>query len=186
MPAAIQRHCVVPCLLLTVLLASPRAQAHAEAGDRLFAGTLTFDDAAVANEISAPLVSWQKIDDTGGTIAKDSAVGGSISRLLTPTLALGVQFDWSRQDETTESTQGLSARHLFLKQQLWRRDESESLGAVVASVGIGGAGNPDLHAHSYNTAEVSLNVAQGMGPAPDPTIITGTGRCLGQYPDHDS
>ena len=153
------------CVLLAAAAGAQDAAAHAEAGDRLFAGTLTFDDPAVVDEISGPQWSRQRVNETTRDLATDDALSMAISRRLTGTLSLGAQIDWARQTEAGESSQGLSARHIFLKQQWWKDDERESLGSVGVSLGFGGAGNPDLHSHSYNTVETTFAFAQGMSPS---------------------
>lgn len=144
------------------------ALAHGIAGNRLFPGTLTFDDPAVADELSGPLLSNQTHPVYGASDVKDTSVAISFSRLLLSDLAIAVDSDWTEHGAQGESTQrGIGATHLSLKGQLYRDDPHETLVAASVSWGIGGVGNPDLHAHSYNTLEPGIFFGRGFGDLPD-------------------
>ena len=56
------------------------APAHGIAGNRLFPGTLIFDDPAVADELSAPDLSKQTHPVFGDGNVRDTSVDGTLSR----------------------------------------------------------------------------------------------------------
>jgi hypothetical protein len=153
----------VACLAIYSLTISS-AHAHGIAGNRLFPGTFTFDDPAVADELSGPVVSNQTHPLPGAGSVRDTSVEASISRLLLPDLAIGVDSDWTEHETPDGTTQrGIGATHLSLKGQLYRNDPHETLLAASVSWGIGGIGNPNLHAHAYNTVEPGVFFGRGLG-----------------------
>lgn len=104
------------------------APAHGIAGNRLFPGTLTFDDPAVADELSAPDLSKQTHPVLGDGNVRDTSVGGSFSRLLLPDLALRVDSDWTEHGIGYGATErGMGATHLSLKYQAYRNEPHETL-----------------------------------------------------------
>lgn len=152
------------CIAICALNISCCAHAHGIAGNRLFPGTLTFDDPAVADELSGPVVSNQTHPLLGGSNVRDTSVEASISRLLLPDLAIGVDSDWTEHQTPDGSIQrGIGATHLSLKGQLYRNDPHETLVAASVSWGIGGIGNPNLHAHAYNTVEPGVFLGRALG-----------------------
>ena len=76
------------------LVASPTSYAHGIAGNRLFPGTLSFDDPAVADEATLPNFSNLNHPADGGNII-DNRINWSFSRLLTPTVAVVVDNSWN-------------------------------------------------------------------------------------------
>ena len=65
----------------------------ASAGNRFFAGTLAFDDPAVADELIVPNFSGFMHPAEGGNVV-DNRFDWAFSRLLTPTLAVGIDGGW--------------------------------------------------------------------------------------------
>jgi hypothetical protein len=68
------------------------AGAHGIAGNRLFVGTLSFDDPAVADEFSTTLSRLKQLVP-GGT-ATDTEINAALLRLLTPDLAFQADATW--------------------------------------------------------------------------------------------
>jgi len=165
--SALLRGVCATALAAACLCAPGGAYAHGIAGNRLFPGTLTFDDPAVADELTGPVLSRQRHPVAGGPVVMDTSVGGSFSRLLLPGLAAGADTTWTEHDSDQASVQGIGATHLFVKGQLFEDDVHETLVAASLSWGIGGIGNPDLHAHTYNTLEPGLSFGRGLGDLPD-------------------
>src|ERR1700736_5153675 len=77
-------------LAAMIVAASHAAQAHGIVGNRVFPGTLAFDDPAVMDELVFPAVSGLKHPGAGADVT-DDRIGLSFSRLLTPTLAFGIE-----------------------------------------------------------------------------------------------
>lgn len=162
------RLCLALVSLACMALPTGVTLAHGIAGNRLFPGTLVFDDPAVADEFSGPIVSNQTHPVFGSTDVRDTSVGATFSRLLLPDLAIGVDSDWTDHRSRNGATQkGIGATHLSLKGQVYRDDPHESLVAVGVSWGLGGVGKPDLHAHTYNTVEPGVFFGRGVGDISD-------------------
>lgn len=156
------------CALLIAQGATSPASAHGIAGNRLFPGTLTFDDPAVADEPSGPGLSAQRHPTPFGDEVRDRTVGMSLSRLLTESTAIGMDTAWTdHRNLAGEATRGIGATHLFVKHQLYINDASETLLAGSVALGLGGVGKADLHAHTYNTIEPGVSFGQGFGNLPD-------------------
>ncbi len=84
------------CLILATI--APRsADAHGIAGNRLFPGTLAIDDPAVNDESRLPLFLSAKHPGQGGDV-DDNRFSWSFFRLLTPTLAAGVDSGWAHRN----------------------------------------------------------------------------------------
>src|SRR5215472_319336 len=69
-----------------IVALSQSAAAHGIVGNRLFPGTLAFDDPAVADELVLPAVSRLEHPGEGADVT-DNRIGWSFTRLLTSTLA---------------------------------------------------------------------------------------------------
>jgi hypothetical protein len=76
---------------------SHAAQAHGIVGNRVFPGTLAFDDPAVMDELILPAVSSLKHPGEGVDVT-DNRIGGSFTRLLTSTLAFGIESGWMHRN----------------------------------------------------------------------------------------
>ena len=154
--------------LVCMAMLAARADGHAIVGDRLFPGTLTFDDPAVADELSGPVLARQKHPAFGGPDVEDISVSGSFSRLIIPGLSIGADTDWTEHDGPGgPSANGIGATHLTLKGQAYEDLEHETMIAASLSWGLGGIGNPDLHAHAYDTIEPGVAFGRGFGDLPD-------------------
>jgi hypothetical protein len=91
-----QGRALAPARLVLVAVATLAfghcAHAHGIAGNRYFPGTLTFDDPAVADELLFGPTSLKHPGE--GTDVRDTSVGWSFMRLLTPDLAVGAGGGW--------------------------------------------------------------------------------------------
>jgi len=158
--------------LLIGLSILPSALAHGIAGNRLFPGTLTFDDPAVADEFTGPTLSEQRHPTPFGDEVSDHTSGLSLSRLLTDSTAVGMDTAWTEHRNLAgQTTRGIGATHLFVKHQLYESDESETLLAGSVALGLGGVGRADLHAHTYSTIEPGISFGKGFGNLPDELAV---------------
>ena len=87
------RTAVIWLIAAAVIAMSHAAHAHGIVGNRLFPGTLAFDDPAVMDELILPAVSHLKHPGDGADV-KDDRIGGSFLRLLTSTLAFEIESGW--------------------------------------------------------------------------------------------
>ena len=83
------------CFAMSCFATSCSAHAHGIAGNRLFPGTLTFDDPAVNDELILPSASRFQHPGEGGDVV-DSRFNWAFSRLLTPKIAIGAESGWIR------------------------------------------------------------------------------------------
>jgi hypothetical protein len=84
-------------VLLVILVPASDLRAHGIAGNRFFAGTLTFDDPAVADEAILPLFSYLDFPTQDSNVS-ENRIHGAFDRLLTPTLAFTVDSGWVHQN----------------------------------------------------------------------------------------
>jgi len=182
LPILIIKGLLMRCIVfIGLLIFTIECSAHGIAGNRLFPGTLTFDDPAVADELTGPFFSFQKHPTPEGNEVRERLMGLSFSRLLTESTAIGVDSEYTEhRDPAGARTQGVGATHLFLKHQLYANAEQETLLAGGLALGLGGVGRADLHAHTYDTIEPGISFGVGLGDLPDawsffrPFALTGS------------
>jgi hypothetical protein len=125
-------------LALAAVLVAQSAHAHGIAGNRLFPGTLAFDDPAVADEFSIQTTAKPKQPDNGN--ARDIASNWSFIRLLMPDLAAGISSGYIRRSRDGYRSQaGFDETFLTLKGQLYKNEPHETLIAARLTWGIGGS-----------------------------------------------
>src|SRR6266481_6191851 len=108
-------------LAAAIVAVSHAAQTHGIVGNRVFPGTLAFDDPAVMDELVVPAVSSLKHPREGANVV-DDRIEGSFTRLLTSTLSFGIESGWIHRnwgpsqrsgfDTTTFGLKGLLTSHL--------------------------------------------------------------------------
>ena len=139
------------------------AAAHGIAGNRLFVGTLSFDDPAVADEFSTTLSRFKQLVPGGAAI--DTTIDGAFSRLLTPDLALQGDTTWiNRAGGGVSSAAGFDTTQVGLKGLLLRDDFHETLLSAGLGWGLPG-GSRQLGAHA--TIEPGIFFGRGFGDLPD-------------------
>ena len=165
--------------LVTALLATtPAALAHGIAGNRYFAGTLTFDDPAVADEAILPL--YQNLGyPTLGSNVDENRLNWSFARLLTPTLAFTADGGWAHQNWPVGHTAGLDKTDIGLKYEAYRNNQHEALVSVGLNWGIANSGARAVGADAPNAIQPGIFFGKGFGDLPDalswlrPLAITG-------------
>ena len=143
------------------------ASAHGIAGNRYFPGTLTFDDPAVADEWPTEISSF-KHPAGDGTEVTDTAIESSFSRLLTPTLLVGIDTGWIERSRRGFGSQtGFDATSLNLKTLVYENDPHETLVSAGFNWGIGHSGAQAVGADRATTFQPGLFVGRGFGDFPD-------------------
>src|SRR5215467_10169688 len=118
------RIAVAVWLIAAAVIAMPHAAlAHGIVGNRLFPGTLAFDDPAVMDELILPAVSHLKHRGDGADV-KDDRIGGSFLRLLTSTLAFEIESGWVHRNW---GPAGFETTSLGLKGLLYKNDLHEMM-----------------------------------------------------------
>src|SRR3984893_12800364 len=100
--------------LLALLGGIHSAHAHGIAGNRVFPGTLTFDDPAVADEAIVPNFSSAKHPGEGGDVVDDK-FNWAFSRLLTPKIAIGIDSGWVNRNWGNSQRSGFDVTNLTIK-----------------------------------------------------------------------
>ena len=163
---------------VAVLALTTDVQAHGIAGNRLFAGTLSFDDPAVADEAILPLYSFLDYPAQGSNVA-ESRINAAFNRLLTPTLAFTTDSGWLHQNWPIGHTSGAEKTNVGLKYEAYRDNQHEALVSVGLARGIGHTGNAAVGADAPNTIQPGVFFGKGFGDLPDslswlrPFAVTG-------------
>lgn len=156
-------------LALLILVCAQDAHAHGIAGNRLFPGTIMFDDPAVADELQIWTVNSRQSLDTGPSfVVLDQAVYGSFQRLLTDTLAFGINTGGIfRSGGGLAPRAGFDQTRLSLKHLVYKDELHETLVSASLTWGIGGSGSQAVGAASPNTLAPALSFGRGFGDLPD-------------------
>src|SRR5262249_48490356 len=161
-----------------MVLISAAAQAHGIVGNRVFPSTLAFDDPAVMDELIWPAVSRLK-HPREGTDVTDDRIGWSFTRLLTSTLAFGVESGWIHRNWESSQRSGFDTTALELKGLLYKNEPHEVMISAGFAWGIGGSGAQGVGASNPDTLLPSIFFGKGFGDLPNslswlrPFAITG-------------
>lgn len=162
-----------------VLGAAASAHSHGIAGNRLFPGTLAFDDPAVNDEfVLTPFIS-PKLPAVEGSELLDKGAGWAFMRLLTPTLAVGIESGWVHRNWGGGQRSGFDTTHLTVKSEVYRNDLHEALVSAAVAWGIGHSGAQGIGGNLPDTIQPSIFFGKGLGDLPDslswlrPFAITG-------------
>lgn len=150
----------------TALVASLGAHAHGIAGNRLFPGTLSFDDPAVADEATLPNFSNLNHPADGSEVT-DNRINWSFSRLLTPNIAFVVDNSWIHRDWGVAQRAGFDVTNLGVKWEVYRSNLHETLVSASLTWGIGHSGSQGVGANAPNTIKPGLFFGQGFGDLPE-------------------
>ncbi|MGY8676484.1 hypothetical protein Q2941_01485 [Bradyrhizobium sp. UFLA05-153] len=153
-------------LLAAPLLWGPFAHAHGIAGNRYFAGTMSFDDPAVADELILPNLSYLNLPAQGSNVG-ETRINGAFARLLTPALAFTLDSSWMHQNWPTGHTTGFDKTSVGLKYEAYRDNRNEALVSVGLAWGIGHSGSVATGADAPHTLQPGVFVGKGFGDLPD-------------------
>ena len=149
---------------LLVIGAAP-ASAHGIAGNRFFAGTITFDDPAVADELILP--AFSSINHPAqGTNVTDNRFNWSFDRLLTPTLAFTLDSGWIYRNWPLARSSGFDSTAVGLKTEIYRDNRHEALASAGLQWGIGHSGAAGVEADEPNTVQPGVFFGKGFGDVP--------------------
>ena len=166
-------------LLIAAMVAlSHAAQAHGIVGNRVFPGTLAFDDPAVTDELILPAVSSLKHPGEGVDVT-DNRIGGSFTRLLTSTVAFGIESGWMHRNWGPSQRWGSDTTTLGLKGLLYSNELHEVMISAGLGWGIGSSGAQGVSANNPDTLQPGIFVGKGFGDLPEslswlrPFAVTG-------------
>ncbi|MES5487473.1 hypothetical protein QMZ05_32405 [Bradyrhizobium sp. INPA03-11B] len=170
--------CRSGALLIVPMLWAQSASAHGIAGNRYFAGTMTIDDPAVADELILPNFSYLGFPAQGSDVV-ENRINGAFARLLTPTLAFTLDSSWAHQSWPIGRTSGFDKTSIGLKYEAYRDNRHEALISVGLAWGIGHSGAAAIGADAPDTIQPGIFFGKGFGDLPDelswlrPVAITG-------------
>ena len=165
-------------LIVAMVALSHAAQAHGIVGNRVFPGTLAFDDPAVMDELILPAVSSLKHPGEG-VDATDNRIGGSFTRLLTSTVAFGIESGWMHRNWGPSQRWGSDTTTLGLKGLLYSNELHEVMISAGLGWGIGSSGAQGVSANNPDTLQPGIFVGKGFGDLPEslswlrPFAVTG-------------
>jgi len=166
------------CIAAVVVLTCSVAAAHGIAGNRLFPGTLSFDDPAVSDEFALTPSGVNKRAADGSAVT-DEGVSWELMRLLVPNLAIVVDSGFAHRDWPELQRNGFDTTTVSLKGLLYESDPHEVLLSAELSWGIGGSGAPAIGAIEADTFRPAFYFGKGFGDLPDnlnwlrPFAVTG-------------
>jgi hypothetical protein len=164
-------------LCLAVLASPVFSAAHGLAGKRFFPATLTIEDPFVADELSLPSVFHIK-----GPEGKETSLGAELAKTITPNLGLSIEAEYtflSPNDPEESSTSGFGNPELAVKYSFFESDAHEAILSLSLAWEIGGVGDKDIGAASFQTLSPALLFGKGFGDLPDslaylrPMAVTG-------------
>jgi hypothetical protein len=152
-------------LALALPLVSRTAHAHGIAGNRLFPGTLSFEDPAVMDELVLNGTGVKHPPESGDDVV-DHAFSWEFSRLLTPNLSLSVSNGYIHRNWGSASRSGFDETGLMLKTLLWQNDLHEVMISAGFAGTIGASAARGVGADQFSTLGPSLFFGKGFGDAP--------------------
>ncbi len=154
--------------ILTLVYAQD-VHAHGIAGNRLFPGTITFDDPAVADELQIWANNARHDLGSGPSfVVLDQSFYGSFQRLLTDDIAFNVSSGGiARSGSGLTPRAGFDQTSVGLKVQVYKDDLHETLMAASLNWGIGGSGSQSVGANTPNTLTPAITFGRGFGDLPD-------------------
>lgn len=177
-----RRSCIVTwarwLIPFAFLVVTHPIHAHGIVGNRLFPGTLAFDDPAVADELILPAFSNLKHPGDGGDVI-DNRIGWSFMRLLTPTIALGIESAWVHRNWGPSQQSGFDAAKLALKGLVYKNEPHEIMISAALAWGPAASGAQGVGASKADTIEPGIFFGKGFGDLPEslawlrPFAVTG-------------
>src|SRR5260370_19225356 len=126
-------------ITVAMVVISDAAQAHGIVGNRLFPSTLAFDDPAVMDELVLPAMSRLKHPREGADVV-DDRIEGAFTRLLTSTLAVGIESGWIHRNWGPSQRSGFATTTFGLKGLLYKNELHEMMISAGVAWGSGRSG----------------------------------------------
>ena len=163
------------------LVAVDPVSAHGFAGKRFFPATLATDDPFVADELSFPTISYQKMPgDSGGPATRETDFAIDVSKRVTENFGIG--FGATRKDlrpEEGDHQRGFDNLAASVKYKFYQSNEHETILSAGVDWDIGNTGAKRVGAESFSTITPTLFFGKGFGDLPDdlrflrPIAVTG-------------
>jgi hypothetical protein len=168
-------------LVGTTSFAAVPANAHGLAGKRFFPATVATDDPFVADELSLPTISYQKMSASGDAPAtSETDFSIDMSKRITENLGIGVGVTYKQlRPDGGDKLSGFDNLAAQVKYKLFQSDEHEAILSIGADVDVGNTGAKRI-AESLTTVTPTLFFGKGLGDLPQemkflrPFAVTGT------------
>ncbi|HEY2862302.1 MAG TPA: hypothetical protein VGK37_01605 [Casimicrobiaceae bacterium] len=162
-------------------LAASTVAAHGIAGKRFFPATLATDDPFVADELSLPTITSQKMPASGDEPAtRETGVSVDVSKRVTDNLGIGFGATYKvLQPEGGDTQRGFDNLAASVKYKFYQSDEHETIFSAGVDWDIGGTGSKRVGAESFSTLTPALFFGKGFGDLPEsmkfvrPLAVTG-------------
>ena len=165
---------------LSTLLGGAAAHAHAIAGPRVFAVTLTIDDPGVADEASIPTFSFQRQPDDPDTgRGYQYNLSAELNKRITEHLGFGINGGYTVRTAQAGKTQtGFQNINVALKYQAWVNAPHEAIVSVGVIRALARTGTAHIGADRYGSTTPTVYFGKGFGDVPVPALrpfaVTGT------------
>src|SRR5215471_16201344 len=153
------------CLTTLAFVQSTPTAAHGIAGNRLFLGTLAFEDPAVMDELVLAGTNLKHFDDESSVI--DKAITWEFSTLLTPTISIGVGGGFIHRDWGGARRSGFDETDVMIKTMLYQNDVHEVMISAGVAGGIGRSGAIGVGANQFTTVQPGVFFGKGFGDLPN-------------------
>jgi hypothetical protein len=171
-------------VLLSAMIAqgiAGAASAHGIVGKRFFPATLTIDDPFVADELSLPTYSYQKLPGSDAEPATgQSSFAFDYTKRITPDFGLGFGGSFLQQRPVGGgTTSGWDNFALSAKYQFYQDPEREAIVSAGVDWDIGHSGSARVGAEPFSTLTPALFFGRGLGDLPEsakmlrPLALTG-------------
>ncbi|MGE5115118.1 MAG: hypothetical protein ACM3N6_01375 [Betaproteobacteria bacterium] len=156
------------------------ALAHGFVGQRFFPATIATDDPFVADELSLPTVSTQRVDSSAEPPTRQRSIEAEFSKRITSDFGISLGVAHQRiSAQGQPAVSGYENVDLGFKYQLHRSEAHESLIAVGLGWEIGGTGSRAVR-EPVSTFTPTFFFGKGFGDLPNswsslkPLAVTGT------------
>ena len=168
-------------LVLSFVIPAAAAHAHGIAGDRIFPATLTIDDPAVSDELSAPTFVYQPQSGSGGSPETRSYnYGFEWDKTITQNFGFAINDGYSViHQQGTNSLYGWNDLVTTLKYEFFENDPHEILMSAGVQREWGGTGALRVGEDATGWTQPTLYAGKGFGDLPEslgllrPIALTG-------------
>lgn len=150
---------------IAVLAFGHGAAAHGIVGNRVFPGTISMDDPAVADEFALTTSSGSRPAADQSSVT-DNNLSWSFTRLLTPTLAVGIASGFAHRNWGDLQRYGYDTTTLTLKGLVYKNEQHEFMLSAGLSWAMGGSGARGIGAGGPDTIQPGLFFGKGFGDLP--------------------
>jgi hypothetical protein len=165
---------------LLIILPTAGSWAHGFAGSRFFPATIVIDDPFVADELSLPTVSHQKIDTDRSVVQTD--ISAELSKRITSDFGLSIGYAWSHLDQTgpPRNPNGFQNLEITPKYQFLLNAPHEAVASFGVITEVGSTGAMRVGALPFATYSPTFYFGKGAGDLPEslnwarPFAVTGT------------